>query len=112
VGTLVVSFAPAAALSTIRALSVRIWRADDGSWWRQGTAVTLVLWLVSIGSHFGIDVLATRLAGPAVDIRGLGNATLLRYLALSLGLQNTLVTRRVANQVGTGPARFQSTAQR
>ena len=112
VGMLVVSFALAAALSTIRALSVRIWRAGDGSWWRRGTTGTLVLWLVSIGSHFGIDVLAAKLAGPAVDIQGLGNATLLLYLALSLGLQNMLVARRVANQVGTGSARFPSSAQR
>jgi hypothetical protein len=37
---------------------------------------------------------------------------LLLYLALSLGLQNMLVARRVANQVGTGSARFPSSAQR
>ncbi len=112
VGTLTVSFAIAAALSTIRALSVRIWRSTDGSWWRRGTPVTLVLWLVSIGSHFGIEVLAARLAGPTVDIQGLGNATLLLYLALSLGLQNMLVARRVAHQVGAGAARFPTEAQR
>jgi len=112
VGTLVVSFAVAAVLSTVRSYSVRIWQSEDGSWWRRGTAVTLVLWLVSIGSHFGIDVLAGKLAGPTVDIHGLGNATLLLYLALSLGLQNMLVARRVANQVGAGAARFPSAARR
>jgi hypothetical protein len=93
---LIVSLALAAVLGTARAYSVRIWQQADGAWWRHGNALTLVLWLLSIGSHFGIDALAVRLAGPDNDVQGLGNATLLLYLAISLGLQNLLVARRVA----------------
>jgi hypothetical protein len=96
VGMLVVSLALAAVLGTARAYSVRVWQQADGSWWRRGNGLTLVLWVVSIGSHFGVDALAVRLAGPAYDMQGLGNATLLLYLAISLGLQNLLVARRVA----------------
>ena len=92
---LVVSLALAAVLGTFRAYSVRVWQTADGAWWRRGSALTLVLWFVSIGSHFGIDALAVSLAGPGVDMQGLGNATLLLYLAISLGLQNILVAHRV-----------------
>lgn len=95
VGLLVVSLGLAAVLGTARAYSVRIWQDADGAWWRRGGPVTLVLWLVSIGSHFGIDALAVALAGPGVDMQGLGNATLLLYLAISLGLQNFIVGHRV-----------------
>lgn len=94
--TLLVSFGLAVVLGAFRAASVTIWQDADQTWWRRGGAMTLVLWLVSIGSHFGIDALAVHLAGPSYDMQGLGNATLLLYIALSLGLQNLLVARRVA----------------
>ena len=96
VGLLVVSLGLAAVFGAIRAASVTIWQQADGSWWRRGGAITLGLWLVSICSHFGVDALAVQLAGPEVDMQGLGNASLLLYVAISLGLQNMLVARRVA----------------
>lgn len=99
IGLLAGSFGLAAIFGTLRAGSMTIWQERDGSWWRRGGVTTLVLWAISIGSHFGIDALAAHLAGPATDIRGLGNATLLLYLAISLGLQNLLVGRRVAVRV-------------
>ena len=94
-GLLVVTLGLAAVFATVRAASVTLWQQPDGSWWRRGGAVTLVLWLVSIGSHFGVDAIAVQLAGPPVDMQGLGNASLLLYVAISLGLQNLLVARRV-----------------
>ena len=54
VTAVVISLAIGALLAYARANTMRIWRQQDG-WWRKGSAVTLVLWLVSIGSHFGID---------------------------------------------------------
>jgi hypothetical protein len=95
VGLLVISLALAAVLGTARAYSVRVWQDTDGAWWRRGGVLTLLLWLVSIGSHFGIDALAVNLADPGVDMQGLGNASLLLYVAISLGLQNMVVAHRV-----------------
>jgi hypothetical protein len=107
----VVSLALAAAFSAARAYSVRLWATPEG-WLRRGTVVTLLLWLASIGSHVGIDALAAHVAPAGEDIQGFGNATLLVYLALSLGLQQVLVVRRIralsdgpdgAGGGGTGP---------
>jgi hypothetical protein len=107
IGSMVVSLAVAAVLSSVRAYTMRVWRADDG-WWRRGTPLTLVLWLVSIGSHLGIEALAGHVAGSGDDVHGLGNVTLVLYLAVSLGLQSAIVARRVA-AIGAGtPARFGS----
>jgi hypothetical protein len=99
IGLLVVSLVLAAVFATVRAYSVRIWLAADGAWWRRGNALTLVLWLLSIGSHFGVDVLAVKLAGPGSDVQGIGDASLVLYIAVSLGLQNLLVARRVVERV-------------
>lgn len=94
VGALVVSLLVGAGLAWLRAWSVRLWHRE-GEWWRRGTAVTLVLWLCAIGSHLGIDALVGHL-DPAEGLgRGLGNATTLLYLGLSLGLQHLVLLRRV-----------------
>jgi hypothetical protein len=95
IGLLVVSLLLAAVFATVRAYSVRIWQEADGAWWRRGNALTLVLWLLSIVSHFGVDLLAVNLAGPGSDVQGIGNASLVLYIAISLGLQNLLVAGRV-----------------
>lgn len=94
-GMLVVSLLLAAVLAVVRAYSVKLWQDAAGAWWRRGGALTLMFWLASIGSHFGLDALAAAVAGPTVDVQGLGNASLLLYVAISLGLQNLLVARRV-----------------
>lgn len=95
VTALVISLLVAAGLSAVRAATMKLWRTDQG-WFRQGTVLTLVLWLVSIGSHLGIDVLARYLAGKSEDIGGLGQATLVLYLAVSLGIQSLLLAQRVS----------------
>ena len=100
IGLLVVSLLLGAGFAVVRAYSVRVWQDVSGAWWRRGNALTLVLWLLSIGSHFGVDALAGWLAGPGYDIQGLGNASLLLYVAISLGLQNLLVAHRVAGYAG------------
>ncbi|SEP67291.1 hypothetical protein [Microlunatus flavus] len=92
---LAVSLVLAAGLAWLRARSVRLW-VQDGTWWRRGTALTVVLWFCSIGTHLGLDALLG-LVDPGEGIgRGLGNATLLVYLGVSLGLQHLVLTRRVA----------------
>jgi hypothetical protein len=93
IGALVLSLAIGAGLSAARAATVHVWWTEAG-WMRKGNALTLVLWLVSIGSHVLIDWGGSRLA-PAGHIGDLGNATIVLYLAVVLGLQNLLLTRRV-----------------
>ncbi len=96
----VISLSIGALLAYARANTVRIWRQEDG-WWRKGNGLTLVLWLLSIGSHFGIAALATAFSpGDGTDIAGLGGATLLLYLGVSLGLQQLVLERRVAGVAG------------
>ena len=100
VAGLALSLLLAAGLAYLRGHSVRLWR-QDGAWWRRGTGLTLVLWFVSIGSHLGLDALVG-LLDPAEGVgKGLGNATLLLYLAVSLGLQHLVVTHRVRTLPGT-----------
>ena len=91
----VLSMVVGAALAHVRARSVHLWRRD-GAWWRRGTAVTVLLWFVAIGSHLGLDALVG-LVDPAEGVgRGFGYATTLLYLGVSLGLQHRVLLRRVA----------------
>jgi hypothetical protein len=46
----------AAVLGAVRAVTVRVW-IDGGQAMRQGTWLTTVLWLVSLGAHLGCDYL-------------------------------------------------------
>ncbi|MGI3785318.1 MAG: hypothetical protein ACRYG2_31575 [Janthinobacterium lividum] len=98
---LVVSLAVAAVLAFLRGRSVRLWR-QNGTWWRRGTAPTLVLWFCSIGTHLGVDALVGVLDPTEGIGKGLGNATLLLYLGVSLGLQHLVVQHRVRTLPGQG----------
>lgn len=83
----VCSLVLAAVFGVIRAFTVRLWR-EDGKLFRQGNALTIVLWLVSIGIHFGGDTLIDSSA------KGLSSSTLLLYLAMTLGVQQIVVRYR------------------
>ena len=52
VAWLVLSLLAGAGMGAIRAVTVTIWRAEDGSAWRHGTKFTAALWLVSLAAHF------------------------------------------------------------
>ena len=90
---LVASFVLAAGFGVVRAYTVRLWRAD-GQLWRQGTWVTVVLWILAIGIHLGLDY-AIDGSGAA---KGLSGASIMLYLAVSLGAQRLVVQSR-ANHV-------------
>lgn len=77
----------AAGFGVVRGYTVRVWE-QDGQRWRQGTWLTVLLWLVAVGSHIGIDAL---IDGGA---KGLGSASILLYLAVSLGAQRLVVQSR------------------
>src|ERR1019366_6428605 len=75
-------------LGAVRALTVRIWTSNN---WvvRQGTWLTMGLWVVSFALHFVSG-------GGARDV-GAGNleaASFLLYLAVTYGMQNYVVHRR------------------
>jgi hypothetical protein len=87
IGTLAVG---AVLLGAARALTVRIWSANQ---WvvRQGTPVTMALWLVSLAVHFFVDG-----GGGHKGASGLEQSSFLLYLALTLGVQAYVIHRRAA----------------
>ncbi|MGD0749102.1 MAG: hypothetical protein ABSB68_14945 [Acidimicrobiales bacterium] len=78
----------AVGLGALRGLSMRVWAANG---WvvRQGTAVTMALWLVSLLVHFAADA-----GGNRAGAIGLEGASFLLYLGLTLGVQGSVVHRR------------------
>lgn len=91
VAMLAASLVVAAVFGVIRARTIRLWR-EDGVLYRQGNALTVVLWLVAIGVHFGADVLIDD-SGAA---KGLSSAALLLYIAVSFGVQRVVVQSRAS----------------
>jgi hypothetical protein len=78
----------ALALGAIRAFTVRVWTSNE---WvvRQGTWVTMGLWVLSLALHFLGDVGAAH--------SGAGNfeaSSFLLYIAVTYGVQNYVVHRR------------------
>ena len=89
----------AAIFGALRAGTVRIW-IQDGQAWSQGNWLTATLWIASLVAHLGYDVLLVH--GPGA--RGLGTATIVLYLAVTLGFQRVLVLRRAQRLQLAGPA--------
>ena len=89
----------AAGFGWLRASTVRIW-LQDGQAWSQGNWLTAVLWIASLAAHLGYDILLAH--GPGA--RGLGTATIVLYLAVSLGFQRALVLQRAHRLQVAGPA--------
>jgi hypothetical protein len=84
-GTLIVG---ALGFGVLRGLSMRVW-SGDGWVLRQGNAVTMALWLVSLLIHFVGDTEQSH-AGAA----GLEGASFLLYLGVTLAVQYYVVYRR------------------
>jgi hypothetical protein len=85
IGTLVIG---AVGLGALRGLSMRVW-ASEGWVLRQGNALTMGLWLVSLLVHFAGDA-----GGDHAGAAGLEGASLLVYLGLTLAVQYYVVYRR------------------
>ncbi|MGH9093196.1 MAG: hypothetical protein ACRDZR_17730, partial [Acidimicrobiales bacterium] len=69
--------------------TVRLWRVD-GLVLRQGTWLTILLWLVSIALHYGAQAWIGALGGPG----GIVSASLLLWLGVTYGVQAAVVHRR------------------
>jgi hypothetical protein len=91
-GLLVLSAAVSVGLGVWRGQTIRVWREADGTWWRQGSVRTLVLWGVLIvvrGLLYGLDA-----AVGHRDASGLG--AILLTLALSFAAQNAITATRMS----------------
>jgi hypothetical protein len=75
-------------LGALRGLTMRVW---TGNGWvlRQGNALTMALWLVSLLVHFAGDT-----AGSHAGAAGLAGASFLLYLGVTLSAQSYVVFRR------------------
>jgi hypothetical protein len=85
IGTLLIG---ALGLGVLRGFSMRVW-AGDGWVLRQGNALTMGLWLVSLLVHFLGDA-----GGDHAGAAGLEGASFLLYLGLTLAVQYYVVYRR------------------
>jgi hypothetical protein len=89
----------AAVFGWLRASTIRIW-LQDGQPWSKGDWLTAALWIASLVAHLGYDILVVHDRG----VRGLGIATIVLYLAVSLGFQRVLVLQRAHRLQVAGPA--------
>jgi hypothetical protein len=99
IAAIVGSVVLAAIFGWLRARTVRVWLGEDGQALSQGNWLTAVLWIASLAAHLGCDVLVAH--GPGS--RGLGTATIVLYLAVSLGFQRILVVQRANRLQLAGP---------
>src|SRR5579863_2248840 len=73
----------AGVFGVLRGYTVRLFSGTKGRVLRQGTWLTMLLWLVSVAVHFASFTLVHALHGPT----GVASASLLLYLAVSVGIQ-------------------------
>ena len=79
-----------AALGLLRAATVRLW-VRDGAVYTQGHALTAALWIVGIGVHVGLDLLARAIA-PSAD--AVDASSVLLFIAVGLGVQGLVTLQR------------------
>ena len=101
VAVLLASFSFGLGLGVVRAHTVRIWYADGGLY-RQGTSLTVLLWLVGTGGHLA--------GGELVGAPGAGSATMLLYLGMAVSVQTFFIRRRVRRYVAALRARREPSA--
>jgi hypothetical protein len=98
----------AALFGVARASTVKLW-TQDGQVWSKGNWLTAALWIVAIAAHLGYDALVAHGHGAGADV---GSATIVLYLAVSLGIQRFIIQQRatrkgfVPSGFGGGPGRF------
>jgi hypothetical protein len=80
------------ALGAIRGCFIRVY-SQNGVMWRQGSAVTIALWIVSIAVRLGIGLLAAK-----AGVGNVSDAALEVAFGLSLAGQNAIVALRGQRQ--------------
>ncbi|WP_394942004.1 hypothetical protein [Psychromicrobium sp. YIM B11713] len=94
---LLIGLLTGAAFGWLRGRLVHLWRAEDGTLMRQGNWVTVLLWIVGIAIHLGIDWLGVRMSPPsqAAAAETLGTTGILLYLAVALAAQRFSTLSRI-----------------
>jgi hypothetical protein len=103
----------AVVFGAFRAATTHVW-IEAGQAWRRGNWITAVLWVISLAGHLGYDYLVDG-KGP---LAGLGSASLLLYLGITLLVQGFILLARASrlpggsgagmglgSSLGFGPAR-------
>jgi hypothetical protein len=85
----------AAIFGAIRAATTHVW-LEGGQPWRQGNWLTAVLWIASIAAHLGYDYIVDGKGSNS----GLGSASLLLYLAVTLVIQALILNARAQRMDG------------
>ena len=85
-------------------MTVRVW-IQAGQALRQGTWITAVLWVASLGVHLGYDYLVDG-KGPQ---SGLGSASLTLYFAVTYTIQRFILQAK-AQRLAAGPGRTSAIA--
>ncbi len=99
VGVLVLSMlVGAGGFGAIRAATVHLWRDENGVF-RQGTWLTMALWIISLALHFAADWWIDAWKGPS----GLASVSLLLYIGITYGVQNAVVHTRAKKLLAAGP---------
>jgi hypothetical protein len=101
VAALAGSFILAVVFAAVRAATVHVW-VDNGQPWRKGTALTAVLWILSLAVHLGYDYLVDGRGALA----GLGAASLVMYCAITYTIQRLLIqarARRISDKYTIDP---------
>jgi hypothetical protein len=88
----------AGVFGVLRAGTVRLW-SQDSQVWSKGNWLTAALWIIAIAVHLGYDALVAH--GHGIN-GGVGAATVVLYLAVSLGVQRLVVQYR-ASRIGLAP---------
>ncbi len=96
IALLVLSIVVAAGFAIVRATTVRVW-LHDGRLLRQGTGMTIILWLVALAVHLGGD----HLIAPH-DADRIGSVSLLLYLGVSLAVQRFALGERARRLLTAG----------
>jgi hypothetical protein len=91
----------AAGFGALRAATVRIWLQGHQPW-SKGNWLTAALWIVALAAHLGYDALVT----PGRGSSGLGAATTVLYLAVSLGIQRAVTQVRAGRLQPGGAGTF------
>lgn len=86
----------AAGFGAGRAATVRIW-LRGGQAWSQGSWLTALLWVAALAAHLGYDALLDRSKAAS----GLGTASIVLYLAVSLAVQRVMVQHRARLAAGS-----------
>ncbi|WP_415856398.1 hypothetical protein [Sinomonas sp. G460-2] len=92
--TLALSIGLAAGFGWLRGRTAAVW-IQDGVAYRRGGWAAVGLWIAGLGVHIGVEFFGSTLEG----LRGpspVANASIMLYIAVTLGIQALVVSRRAA----------------